>query len=270
MSAGRERLVQERDQALRDLVDLDRQVAAGELPEAVAAELRAGYERTAATALAGLEEAVEAAGEGAVPSSGRSGARIRWSAYVLALAAAIFAAVVLLPTYLGERVAGGAVSGNEALGTPADPSAAPRDLSTVTNEEMEEVVAQNPEVVDMRLALAHRYLDAEQYLSAARHYATVLDREPRNVAALAHQGWLLMQLGAPGDAMESVDEALRQNPRDAEALWFRANIALYGLSDTDSAISTLEQLQERPDIEPAVRAQVEALLAAAREEAARG
>ena len=263
MTADRERLEQERDQALRDLVDLDRQVADGELPEEVAAGLRARYEHTAATALARLAQAPEAT----VPSPGRPTSRVRWAAYALALAAAVFAAVVLLPTYLGERVAGGAVSGNEALGT-AGP--APRDLSTVTDEEMEEVVAENPEVVDMRLALAHRYLDAGEYLSAGRHYATVLDREPRNVAANAHHGWLLMQLGAPEDGMESVEKALAQNPRDVEALWFRANIALYGLSDTGTAISTLEELRERPDVEPDVRRQVDVLLQAAREKAAQG
>ena len=266
MTVERERLEQERDQALRDLVDLDRQVAAGELPDEVAAGLRSRYEHTAATALARLAEAPA----GTAPSPGRSASRARWAAYGLALAAAVFAAVVLLPTYLGERVAGGAVTGNEALGPAAEQGAAPRDLSTVTNEEMEEVVAENPEVIDMRLALAHRYLDAGEYMSAARHYLTVLDREPRNVAANAHHGWLLMQLGVPEDGMESVEKALAQNPRDVEARWFRANIALYGLSDTGTAISTLEQLRDRPDVEPDVRRQVETLLRAAREKAAQG
>lgn len=266
MTADRERFEQERDQALRDLVDLDRQVAGGELPEDIAAGLRSRYEHTAATALARLAETPEETAPS--PSPGLSTSRARWAAYGLALAAAVFAAVVLLPTYLGERVAGGAVSGNEALGPAAEQGAAPRDLSTVTNEELEEVVAQNPEVIDMRLALAHRYLDAGEYMSAGRHYLTVLDREPRNVAALAHHGWLLMQLAEPRGAMESVDKALAQNPRDVEALWFRANIALYGLSDTATAISTLEQLRERPDVEPSVRSQVETLLAAARGEAA--
>ena len=267
MTADRERLEQERDQALRDLVDLDRQVAGGELPDEVAAGLRSRYEHTAATALARLAETPEEI----APSPGRPATRARWAAYGLALAAALFAAVVLLPTYLGERVAGGAVSGNEALGPAASQrGAAPRDLSAVTNEEMEEVVAQNPEVTDMRLALAHRYLDDGQYMSAARHYLTVLDSEPRNVAANAHQGWLLMQLGAPEDGMESVEKALAQNPRDVEALWFRANIALYGLSDTGTAIRTREQLREQPDVEPDVRRQVAALLQAAREEAEQG
>jgi cytochrome c-type biogenesis protein CcmH/NrfG len=268
VTGERERLEQERDQALRDLVDLDRQVAVGELPDDVAAELRSRYERAAAATLAQLAETSE---ESALATD-RSSARARWGAYALALAVAAFAAVVLLPTYLGERVAGGAVSGNEALGFPApdEEQSAPRDPSTVTDEEMEAVIAENPGVVGMRLALAHRYLDAADYLAAARHYVVALDQEPRNVEAQAHYGWLLMQLDEPEQAAEYVDGALAQDPQHVEALWFRANIALYGLSDPATAITVLEQLQQRTDLEPEVRDQVEALLAAARGEGGQG
>lgn len=268
MTADREHLEQQRDQALRDLVDLDRQVAAGELPDDVAAELRSGYERTAAAAISRLSEASDQP----APTTDRTPARARWGAYALALAVAAFAAVVLLPTYLGERVAGGAVSGNEALGpaTTGEEQPAPRDLATVTNEEMEAVIAENPDVTDMRLALAHRYLDAADYLAAARHYLVALDQEPRNVEAQAHYGWLLMQLDEPEQGMESVDGALAQDPQHVEALWFKASIALYGLSDPATAATVLEQLQQRTDLEPEVRSQVDALLAAARGEGGQG
>lgn len=266
MTADRLRLEQERDQALRDLVDLERQVEDGELPADVAAGLRNRYERTAAAALAQLDAAPEDGG-GAAPATDGSSWRARWAAYGLALAAAVFAAVVLLPVYLGERPMGGAVSGNEALGSAAPgvgPGGAPRDLSTVTNAEMEKVVTQNPDVIEMRLALAHRYLDDADYLAAARHYLVALDREPRNVEAQSHYGWLLMQLDEPQRAMEYVDRALAQDPRAMEALWFKANIALYGLSDRAGAITVLEQLLERSELAPEVRTQVEALIAEAR------
>ena len=272
MTGDRARLEQERDQALRDLVDLERQVADGELPADVAAGLRDRYERTAAAALTQLEVAA-AGGTGAEPAPDRTSWRARWAAYGLALAVAVFAAVVLLPVYLGERPTGGAVSGNEALGSP--PAAegqgdAPRDLSTVTNEEMEVVVTENPEVTGMRLALAHRYLDDADYLAAARHYLVALDQEPRSVEAQAHYGWLLMQLDEPAQAMEFVEGALAQDPRAEEALWFAANIALYGLSDPARAVAALELLQEKPELAPEVRTQVEALIAEARSQGSSG
>lgn len=261
MTADRQHLEQLRDQALRDLVDLDRQVTAGELPADVADRLRAEYERAAATALAGLSEDSETP----APTTTRPPRRTRWAVYALALAAAAFAAVVLLPTYVGERIAGGAVTGNEVFSTDApgaDPQsqAAPRDLTTVTDEEMEAVIAENPDVTDMRLALAHRYLNAADYKAAARHYLVALGQEPRNVEAQAHYGWLLLQIGQPLQAMQAVDGALAQDPQHVEASWFQANIALYGLSDPATATTVLERLQRRTDLGPEVRSQVDALL----------
>ena len=272
MTGDRTRLEQERDQALRDLVDLERQVAEGELPADVAAGLRNRYEQAAAAALAHLD-AVPTSGSGAEPAPDRTSWRGRWAAYALALAVAVFAAVVLLPVYLGERPSGGAVSGNEVLGSAAPGPGqgnAPRDLSTVTNEEMEDVVTENPDVIDMRLALAHRYLDDADQLSAARHYLVALDQEPRSVEAQAHYGWLLMQLDEPEQAMEYVDGALAQDPRAEEALWFKANIALDGLSDPAGALTALRQLQERPDLAREFRTQVESLMAEARAQAGSG
>jgi tetratricopeptide (TPR) repeat protein len=256
----RTRLEQERDQALRDLVDLDRQVTRGDIPGELAERLRQQYERRAADALALLETDADPAGP-ASPAALR-GTRARWAAYAVAGAVALFATVVLLPGYLGERPAGGAVTGNEALGSTAPDGGAgtaPRDLSAVTNEEMEAVVTDNPEVIDMRLALAQRYLDGGEYADAARHYLVALDQEPRNVEAQAHYGWLLLQLDEAEQAMEYVDGALAQDPRSVEGLWFKANIAFFGLSDPAAATAVLDQLRQRPDLTPELRNQVETL-----------
>jgi tetratricopeptide (TPR) repeat protein len=260
-----QRLEQQRDQALRDLLDLDRQVADGELPTDVADELRAGYERSAATALAALSEAGEEQAPPVPESQPRSRARLL--AYALALAAAVFAAAVLLPTYLAERQ-GGAVTGNEVFdAAPPDSPDGPasgRDLSTVTNEELEQVVNQNPDVIDMRLALAHRYLDDGVYADAARHYLVALRQEPGDVEALSHYGWLMLQVDDPAQAEDYVDRALEQDPGYVEGLWFKANIALYGLDDPAGALTVLEQLQQRTDLSPTVREQVDTLIGEAR------
>lgn len=266
MNADVQRLEQQRDQALRDLLDVDRQVTDGELPTDVADELRAGYERVAATAIAGLsaqrDEPSPPVGTAAQPRS-----RGRWLAYTLVAAAAAFAAVVLLPTYLGERQ-GGAVTGNEVFEAAppgsSDGQASGRDLSTVTNEELEQVVNQNPDVIDMRLALAHRYLDDGAYVDAARHYLVALRQEPRDVEALSHYGWLMLQVGDPAPAKEYVDRALEQDPGYVEGLWFKANIALYGLDDPAGALTVLDQLQQRTDLSPIIRGQVDTLSGEAR------
>jgi cytochrome c-type biogenesis protein CcmH/NrfG len=248
------------DQAVRDIVELDAQVAAGEISEADARPLRHRYESMAGRAL----EALDALGtDGEAPPVARSRPR-GWSlAYLLAGVVALVVAVVLLPTSVMQRPAGGFVTGNEAVqgaAPPLDPSA------TVTDEQLEQVVAANPDVVGMRLALADRYVAQGEYEPAMRHYLDVLRKEPGNVEALAHLGWLLLQIDQPDEALQAVDRALAIDPSLDDALWFKANILLYGRDDPAGALTVLGELAGR-DLTPEVRAQVDQLTATAQQRA---
>lgn len=123
MTAERMRLEELRDQALRDLVELDRQIADGEIPPDAAAGLRRRYEATAARTLAALDATAQA------PSTGtptrRRPSRARVVAYALTALAAVVAAAVLLPQYLAQRPVGGFVTGNEvSQGMRQDPGTA--------------------------------------------------------------------------------------------------------------------------------------------------
>lgn len=255
MSTADELLRQTADQAVRDIVELDRQVACGEIGEADAATLRAGYEASAARSLGALDPA-------GPPAPAPAPAPRAWSlAYLLAGVVAVVVALVLLPASLIDRPVGGYVTGNEAVqgGAPAlDPSA------TVTDEQLEEVVAANPGVVGMRLALADRYVAQGDFGPAMRHYLDALRREPDNAEANAHLGWLLLQIGRPQDALESVDRALALDPSLDDALWFRANIALDGVDDPAAALVSLTELGRR-ELSPAVREQVDQLTETARQ-----
>ncbi len=46
------------------------------------------------------------------------------------------------------------------------------DLDNVTNEEMEKVITDNPDIYPMRIALANRYFDEINYSNALPHYMT--------------------------------------------------------------------------------------------------
>jgi hypothetical protein len=155
VSDDAERARRQRDLALRDIVELERQVVDEEIPVAVAERLRQEYEVRAADAIRSLGTSSERK-----RPAGRRGPVI---AYVIAAVVALVAVAVVLPGQLGERPAGGTVSGNEALAPPT------RDLSTVTDEEMEQVVAANPDVVGMRLALVRRYVRGGGYVKAVSH-----------------------------------------------------------------------------------------------------
>lgn len=297
---------QRRDQALRDLSELQAQVDHGDMPASVAAPLRLRYLRTAADAIAVVEAGTGGSTGGAdevaaeLPDDGSpghaagdqsgptgSGARRRrsrsWAAAYAGGAVIAVLAVFLLPRYVGARPAGGFVTGNEMLqaaptGTatagpvpvpvPAPvPSGSPtsgRDLSKVTTAEMEQVVAANPRVIGMRLALARRYLLAGQYPSAARHYATVLQQQPDNVQARAGSAWILLKAGEARQAMTAIEQALAVDRGSVDALWVKANIELYGLSNPAGALDVLAQLRALPDLPAGVAGQAAKLADLAR------
>lgn len=254
MTSDQARLRQVADQAVRDIVELEAQVSAGEIPAGVARPLRERYENLATQAWADLDAApAERDNAGRAPRPGALSL-----AYAIAAGVALVAAVVLLPSSVLDRPAGGFVSGNEAVqqagGTPTtDPSAA------VSDSQLEQVVSANPTVTGMRLALADRYVAEKKFNPAMGHYLEALRREPDNAEALAHLGWLLLQVDQPQRALDSVQQALTISPSLDDALWFRANIQL-DLKDPTAALSTLRELSQRP-LSPEVKDQVDQLIA---------
>ena len=131
MTAERERHLASRDRALRDLVELDRQVQAGELSTDDEQQLREGYEREVATALKALERLdADAAATAVSPAAvaehrGRRGRAARLGLYGAGFSAVVVAGL-LLPGNLLDRPEGGFVTGNEALQNPgAAPTAPP-------------------------------------------------------------------------------------------------------------------------------------------------
>lgn len=263
-----------RDRALLDLADLDRQVDGGELTVTEAAPLRRRYERAAADAIAELAAPSErqAADEPDEPAPSRR-RRTRLGYGLAAALAVLAAAVLLLPGSVGDRPPGGAVTGNEVRGaaTPEPvPSAGPgRDLSKVSDAEMEAVITDNPDVLGMRLALAQRYTDKGRYDKAVTQYLAVLRRDPGNAVAQAHLGWVVFQLGRTQEALALVERALQAEPAMLRARWFKANILLYGQSDPGGAIDVLRGM-EREQLTTEVRKQVTDLIGVARARQAGG
>jgi tetratricopeptide (TPR) repeat protein len=258
-----------RDRALEDLLDLDRQEASGELTEKAATQLRARYQAEALAAIRRLEENRTASPDGdqaglIAQRDATSTRRLqpRHALYAASLALAVVTAFVLWDNLL-ERPEGGLVSGNEVVqrspGMELMPGTDPRqqrNLADVTDAELEAVVAANPEVVEMRLALAQRYVSKERYDLAVVHYTEALDVDPDNAEAQAHLGWMMLQVGQPEKASRLVDQAVENDPDLLDALWFQANIRFYGQEDAAGALEVLERMGTRRDLTPAVRRQV--------------
>lgn len=257
MTTHRQRLEDFRDQLLRDLVDLDRQVDAGEIPGTSAKRLRAEYETFAAEVLEALESLDDAA-ERRGRASSRS-AIARRVVYVAAGLVAVLAVSVFLPRFVADRPENGFVSGNEVnQSQPAPAPAPPRDLSAVTDEEMEAVIARNPQVVGMRLALAERYLEQRRFDKAAEHYGAALKQQPDNPKVLAQSGRLLLAQGKPTEAAELAARAQSIAPSSQDAQMLHAEILAH--RDAEEAQKIVRALVPRTDLDPDVRRRAEALL----------
>lgn len=225
----RTHLLEQRDQALDDLLDLERQVETGEIDAAHSTALRSRYEADAADAMRAID-----ALDADPARRGRSGRRILIGVGIFVAAAVVV--TVALVNAVEPRPEGGFVTGGVAADVEANGGV---DLSTVTNEEMEAVVAQNPDIIPMRLALARRYIEDGDFSSALGHYMYVLDRED-NAEALMYVGWMTYVSGDATTGASLLERSLQASPGEPLAQWFLANIYMSGLDDPEAAIPLLE------------------------------
>lgn len=232
-------------QAELDLDELAAQVETKEISADVAADLSARYsaEKEAAARAGGRSNRVD-------DRTTRSRARLLtgWTMAVLAIG------VVIVMVVQAVEVRGGA----------AATVAAGRSLEDVTNEEMEAVLAENPDVVEMREALADRYFVESEYEAAIPHYLEVLQQDPQQSSAWARLGWSVYQFGEVDLAIEYVRRSLEVEPGRPESQLYLGSIYLYGHSDPQAALPLLESVAMRQDLPPDIRASVEQAIATAR------
>ena len=248
------RRIRERiSQAERDLVEVDDQHAHGEIDAATAERLRARYRRERGELIEQLAgDAAEVAEE--LPKPGLITGRRMAGAAVIMVAAAVLAFGVV-------RAVDDAAPGAE--GIASDVAAGEEvNLDNITNEQMEEVIAQNPDVAPMRLALADRYFAAGEFSDALAHYMYVLEEmgidDPE---ALANVGWMTYLSDVPDVAASFVERSIRIEPDAGIAFWYLANIRYRGLNDAPGAIEPLRQLLGYENLPTELRTEAESLLA---------
>ena len=125
------------------------------------------------------------------------------------------------------------------------------DLDDVTNDQLEAVVAANPDVIGMRLALARRYFEEGSFDRALDHYFEVLDRE-QHPEALTNIGWMTHLSNRSDIAIEYLDAALQRRPDYLPATWFKANV-LIALDRTGEAIPLLVDVAGSQDVPDVIR-----------------
>ena len=238
-------------QADRDLEEIDAQVAAGEIDADTATLLRSRYQAERAGLQQELEKgdpAPDAPRQPVVTPRRLAGAAV----LVIAAAGLAFAAVQAVDNQApgAEGVAGEVASGDEV------------NLDDISNEEMEAVIAQNPDIAPMRLALADRYFTEGDFSNALNHYMYVLDAlDVQDPAALANVGWMTHLSGAPDVGVTFVERSLEIQPDGGIAFWYLANIRYAGLGDAPGAIEPLQSLLEYDNLPAELRTEAERLLA---------
>ena len=92
---------------------------------------------------------------------------------------------------------------------PASASAAPAAAELA---QLEAAVNANPDNVEMRLALARQFLMADRLMEVYAHTEHVLQRDPKNAAALTYQSIVRLAMGETDTALSMVQRALERDP----------------------------------------------------------
>jgi thioredoxin-like negative regulator of GroEL len=255
--------------AERDLTELAEQVESGEIDEATADTLRAGYQ-------AEVDEVSEQLGSmpspqkptasrpGSTPES-PTGPQPRSTRRAI-----IGSVLVIAALSVAIFLAAGDINPDTTT-TAAAGSQAPGELSidpnSVSNEQLEAVVAQNPGINAMRLALADRYFEQQSYSQALDHYLVIADNAPTPAEegrVLSRIGWIAHVTGQPEAAEQYLQTSLTIDPTNDETKLFLGFVLLYGLEDAEAAIPWLEEVAAVPDLPPVILQEVEAALSEAR------
>ena len=263
--ADRKQLEERREIAVRDLTELAEQVEAGEIDQATAETLRASYQAEVDSVEAELG-ALPAPSKKQVAESETRPAGMQSRSTRRAVVGSV---LVIAALSVAIFLAAGEIDSTPA--TTATGSAAPGDLTvdpdSVSNEQLEEVVAQNPDINAMRMALADRYFEEEDYGKALDHYLTIAGNSPTPAEegrSLTRIGWMAYTTGQPEAAEQYLQSSLTVDPTNDETKLFLGFVLLYGLNDAEGALPWLEEVAEVPELPPTLLTQVETAIAEAR------
>ncbi|MDH3605866.1 MAG: hypothetical protein OER12_02605 [Acidimicrobiia bacterium] len=250
-SEAAHRLNERRLHAIRDLEELAEQVAVGELDEAMAERLRAGYQaelEAVDRALEGAESETPIESPAATHPAGRSRGRALVGAFLLIGA---FTVVILLAAQTFRS------DGDAGPSTPSDVAA----IDDATLEQMEELLASHPDSPGMQLALADLYFERGDYGSAIDHYLAAAAGEltpEEEGRTLGRIGWMAYSTGQLDPAVGYLNASLEADPGYDEGKLFLAMVLLEGFGDAAGAIPLLEEILSLPDLNDEMRSAVEA------------
>ena len=137
------------------------------------------------------------------------------------------------------------------------------NLEDVTNEEMEAVILENPNIFPMRVALANRYFDEVDYSNALPHYMYVAENSDESEIksfALAQIAWMVFESGNTEVATNYLNESLNINKNSLIAKSYLGIIYLQDASTKNEGLELLENILSSNKLSKEDRELIERLL----------
>ena len=116
------------------------------------------------------------------------------------------------------------------------------NLSNVSNDEMEAVISENPDIHPMRMALANRYFDEVNYSEALPHYMYIAENSADNELksfALAQIGWMVFESNNVEVATTYINESLKIN---SDSLVAKSYLGIIYIQDPETKADGIEIL----------------------------
>lgn len=146
----------------------------------------------------------DAPAEAAVPPDDETAATTQRSEdnFVPAWLAMLVLVLLLAVMGIGGYVIRGVISGNTRAATPEQ-----KEIQA-----WRKAVGENPDDLQAHVQLGYAYQLADQYDRALEEYAFVIERDPKNTAALYNRGVSYLELKLPDKAEESFWDVLEVQP----------------------------------------------------------
>ncbi len=270
----RDHLEERRVQVARDLAELEEQLAEGEVAPETADRLHDVY----TTELLEIEEALslivasvpepsitdevtEVSEDRESAADGRRGPGFSTKA---AVGAALLLGVItglIVWAGVGFPLPG---SQDGAAAPSITVPGGPIDIAAMSTAELEDMLAEFPASVEVRLTLADRHLAEGDTEGAIEHYAAVADGDDatplERSRALARIGYLAYATGQLEAARQTLMESLELNENNTESALYLGYVLLNGFNAPQAAIPYLEQALADPAMPPNIVEDIEQML----------
>lgn len=169
-----------------------------------------------------------------------------------------------VPTFRATQTT--ALAGTPADAHPQMPSL--EDMKRMADKKAEPLLAKlksDPNNSDLLNQIGTLYKATHQFKEAAGYFKKAIDADPKNVAARTDLASCLFYEGDADGAINQLQQSLRYDPKDANALFNLGMIRLQAKNDPSGAVTAWQQLLKlNPTLAEEKKAAVQKLIAQAR------